>query len=697
MQLRHNLKFPLCTLFSIAAFAAAAPVAAEEAQDLPTMTVTGAPDEALRFEIDPMETNMARPTTAELLKQAPGGNVNFNGPLSGIVQYRGMFGTRINTRLDGMPMASGGPNWMDPPLHYAPMPLMDSLQVYRGVSPVSAGNETIGGYVQAKRKTSRFSTGQEFEFLGDLSVYGQTVDSGYGLGMLLGGANDTHRGHVLGVKERGDDTEFSDGDIHPTEYDRNAYGFGYGFQSSGHEIGLDYLRNETGDAGTPALPMDISYFDTDIYSGDYKAAFGDTQVEGKLYYSSVEHLMTNFHLRQPPPDPARYRYSLADSQSGGLDLKTLTAIGGGELGVGLDWHDADHDSDIFNPNNPKFFVNNFNDVERNRFGLFGEWRAPVSDSWSYELGARYTRVDMDAGVVDGTPANMPGGPQILRNRFNSSDRGKTDDNIDLVGKLFYQINQELSFDIALARKTRSPSYQERYLWLPLQATAGLADGNNYVGDINLDPEVAYEIDLGLDWRTSRYYATPRIFYKRVDDYIQGVPSTDPVVIMVSTMSGDPTPLQFVNVDAELYGIDGDFGVVLTDNWHLDGLLSYVRGKRRDISDDLYRIAPLNGWLSLTYDRTRWSATAQGVFAAEQNDVSVTNGEEETDGYALLNLFGNYRFQKDLVLSAGVNNVFDDEYQDHLNGYNRVRNSDVALGERLPGPGRNFFARVNYSW
>ena len=32
---------------------------------------------------------------AQLVKKAPGANVNSNGPLTGIPQYRGMFGSRI--------------------------------------------------------------------------------------------------------------------------------------------------------------------------------------------------------------------------------------------------------------------------------------------------------------------------------------------------------------------------------------------------------------------------------------------------------------------------------------------------------------------------------------------------------------------------------------------------------------------------
>jgi iron complex outermembrane receptor protein len=378
-------------------------------------------------------------------------------------------------------------------------------------------------------------------------------------------------------------------------------------------------------------------------------------------------------------------------------------LGGGELSLGVDGHLAEHDADVLNPNNPLFYVVNFNDVERDVFGFFGEWQSDFTDRWSTELGARYTRVNMDAGRVDASAAQMNPMIRTLRDRFNASNRDQDDNNVDLVAKVLYKVQPELTLDLGLARKTRSPSYQERYLWLPLQSTAGLADGNNYVGDVNLDPEVAYEIDLGLDWQSAGGYATPRVFYRRVNDYIQGVPSTDPVVIAVSDMMAQAMgmmprpPLQFSNVDAEFYGFDMDLGFRLADEWRMDGLVSYVRGKRRDISDDLYRIAPLNGKLALTYERPQWSLTAEGVFYARQNKVSRTNKETESPGYGLLNLFGQYRFQEDLALVLGVENVFDRTYRAHLNGINRVRDSDVALGERLPGAERNFYARLNYSW
>jgi len=98
---------------------------------------------------------------------------------------------------------------------------------------------------------------------------------------------------------------------------------------------------------------------------------------------------------------------------------------------------------------------------------------------------------------------------------------------------------------------------------------------------------------------------------------------------------NPAALQFANVDATLYGADAPWRLTLNDNWRIDGVVSYVRGKRADISDNLYRIAPLNGRVTLTYRKNRWWAATEGVAYADQNKVSKTNNDSKSDGYALM--------------------------------------------------------------
>ena len=65
--------------------------------------------------------------SAEVLKRMPGANANGNGPITGIAQYRGLFGDRISVKLDSAPTLTGGPNAMDTPLSYAPSGLLSDL------------------------------------------------------------------------------------------------------------------------------------------------------------------------------------------------------------------------------------------------------------------------------------------------------------------------------------------------------------------------------------------------------------------------------------------------------------------------------------------------------------------------------------------------------------------------------------------
>ncbi len=644
------------------------------------------------------------PDVSQLLKKAPGANVNSNGPITGIPQYRGMYGPRIATSMDGVQLAPAGPNWMDPPMSYAVTAQLESLEVYRGIAPVSVAQESIGGAIDARTRRGNFGNSREFQFSGRLLGSAQSVNSGYQLDADLYASNNRHRIKLAGMTQVGDDAEFPSGDILPSEYERQRYDIGYGFRWGNHSIQLDYGYNDAGESGTPALPMDIDYFEGDLYDATYRFDLpGQLEVVASVYGSELEHGMTNFHLRQPP-QPSMWRQNIADSDNLGFNLHTTQYDADGAWRFGFDGFTAEHDSNIDNPNNEMFFVVNFNEAEREVLGIFLEREHRFSDAWKGEFGIRYNRVTTDADEVDATPANMPGAAQRLRDDFNNADREQRDHNIDLVARAWYRLSDTTSWYLGAAQKHRSPSYQERYLWLPLEATAGLADGQLYVGDIELDPEVARTVEFGLDYSHKRLTLSPRLYYSNVDDYIQGTPlgPMHPATMMVRMMNNvngtsRSDPLQFSNVNARLYGFDMDWAWRFDEHWSLSGVLNYVRGKRRDIDDGLYRIAPPNATWRLSYQASGWSASFENVLYSDQNQVSETNREKETPGYGIVNLNATWQLSPQLQLAAGVENLFDKEFLNHLGGYNRAANPDIARGERIPGLGTNVFARAVYEF
>ncbi len=230
----------------------------------------------------------------------------------------------------------------------------------------------------------------------------------------------------------------------------------------------------------------------------------------------------------------------------------------------------------------------------------------------------------------------------------------------------------------------------------------LGDGNGYVGDIDLKPEVARTLSLTGDWHDAEksvwgLKVTP--YYTDVKDYID------------ARCNGVCTARQFnvlkyVNQSARLYGLDisgqyqsGAFPGL--GSLTVNGLLNYTRGTNEDTGGNLYNIMPLNGKLALTQKQGNWSNTLEGVFVAGKNDVSAVRNEVQTGGYSLFHLRSSYAW-KQARFDFGIENLFDKGYALPLGGAYLDQGTTMALnpsttpqwGAAVPGPGRSLYAGVN---
>ena len=671
-------------------------------------------DESLVIET----SQLARPgvDNSDLLRLFPGGNRNANGPLTRISQYRGLFGAQNNVSIDGFAYSSDCPNWMDSPLSSIPQSLTGSVTLFRGLGSVDSIQEGLGGGIEITPRKGGFSEEAAW------SSYG-TAEAGYGsnasawnASVFAGLHNRDNWLDVAASRDKGDDYEFDGGVVAATEYDRAQYRVGYGRRISAAELNLSAVINRTDASGTPALPMDIRFVDSEMYSVTLDTPAGRGELTLGASTLSVDHVMDNFTLR-PPPLNMKGKESFRQSAPFG-DAHTAKASyrlspGAFDLVIGMDGKWESHTAKITDPTNEQFFVLNFNDIQRDRAGLYAV-ATRQREGWDFEAGVRYNRVKMDAGEVGGDlampmmpPGMMPPGPGMMMTQqdrldelaaeFNAADRRKQDHQWSGTLKVSRTLGDSTRLNVGLGRKVRSPSYQERYLWVPLEATSGLADGRTYIGDINLKPEKSFEVTAGIDWSADKFKLTPELFYRDINDYIQGVPSSNETANRFAMMMNGKPPLQYANVDAKMYGADLACEWSLAEFWLVRGNLSYVRGKRKDARDNLYRISPLSSFLEVMYVRERYFLSVESVAAARQDKVAEYNDEQETAGWGILNLRAGIDLGHSFNLGLGVENLFDKVYRDHLGGYNRVRESDVPLGARLYSKGRSFYVKLNASW
>jgi iron complex outermembrane recepter protein len=682
--MKYVNKVKASLLLACAASVSALANAADEAvvSTLPEIKVSATRDSkessSYAVDLDNGRSSSAR-DSASMLEGAPGAAITRNGSQTGIVQLRGLSGDRVNIQVDGMHITPACPNHMDPPMHYITADGMGSLEVIAGIAPVSQGGDSIAGAVIAKSPEPHFGSGDSMQLFGKIGASYSGSNDGSALLLRAGTANESTSIAYTGEKQSGKDLKFPGGTVRDSGYELIKHDLTLAQKTRDGMVRVDVGRHESKDAGTPALPMDMIKDNANKAAVSYNAEYGFGEVEAKVYRHEITHLMDNYTLR---PNTGTRMLAPATSNDTGYKLNTTLPRGDNTYRMGVEY--LQNDFNVYSQNAATGAQSDIiRDGSRARLGVFGEWEAKMSEQWLTSLGLRGDTVKMDAGNIVN-----PAASSADKTAFNSRSHAFSDSNVDVVAQARYRASERADYDIAVARKSRTPNLMERYQWSPSNASLGMADGKLYIGNLDLKPEVSSQISVGANWHAEGWKIKPSLFYNRVSDYIQGV---------AGLYAANPAVLKYSNIDAELYGMDGNWEYIASDALKLNGTVSYVRGKRTDVSDNLYRIAPLRGSINGEYAAGKWTHRAEWLLAARQDKVSSYNAETATAGYTTVNLRTRYQVQKNFNVSGGIENLFDKYYADHLGGINRVSGSDVAVGQHIPGAGRFGYVAMEYSF
>ncbi len=732
--------------------------------------------------------------TARLLADQPGVSMYTMGGVSGLPVIRGMADERVKVLVGGVQTTSACSNHMNSPLSYTDPNTIDSIDVVYGVSSVSKGGDSTGGSILVKPRSPvfapvepsvapaaaktaksapataaasreplapapflpwgapgelRFGDGKQLLTTGSVSSFYRGVNNGYGVSGVINMATEHWSLLYNGSFQRADNYRAGGGagQVYSTNFQSENHGLALGYQNDGHRLTVRGSYQNIPYQGFPNMRMDMTRNKAYSIEAAYQGAYSWGTVDARAYWSQVAHKMgfldDRSTLNHPMKNNGRdFGYSIKAEIP--LTARDLLRLGNEYHGQRLqDYWPTDLTGYPGALGRPFPFVV-INGGQRDRVATYVEWERAWLQQWTSVLGFRNDTVWMDTNTVQSynpfMRAGVLGANNIAANLFNGQDRSRANANFDMTAIARYKPTEGALYEFGYSRKTRSPSLYEKYLWPvtgPYMAMFNwLGDGNGYVGNVNLSPEVAHNVSVTGSWKDTsgqeKWEARVTPFYSYVENYIAGG-RTGGTFGFPNYTSPNPPPayvfqvLQFRNFNAQLFGVDGfgKYKIFETPEYGrltASATVSWVYGEnlsvgnptgcppnngfcsatafQRKRGDGLWNLMPLNSLIALEHKIGGLTTVIETQLVAGKDHVSATQGEFTTPGYALLNLRGSYEWSN-LRFDLGVDNLTNALYSLPLGGFdltNYYRSTifvsptyGIATVRQVPGMGRNFYA------
>ena len=685
---------PLPCLIAFALYAVTSPTWATDAVlTFPAIVVTAPMQESpLTVVTDPKAPRQPVPASdgADFLKSIPGFSTIRKGGSNGDPMLRGMAGSRLNLLVDGGQIGGGCPSRMDPPTAYISPQLYDRVTVIKGPQTVLYGPGNSAGTVLFERDFKRYAKT-------DASLEGSLLGGSAGRNDQMldvrAGTPDVYM-NVSANHTHAQDYEDGDGNRVHSSWDRWNADAAVGWTPDDNtRVELSAGKGD-GQAAYAFSGMDGAQFlrksaGLKIEHDRPDAVF--SHIEAQLYYNYTDHVMDNYTLRQPDPSSMMPMAMASD-----VDRKTV----GGRLVGSFDWSEAwklqtgidgsssVHTSRMGGPAGgmlPDYRTRpRVRDARMDMLGAFGElnWNVAERDRWI--AGARIDRAQTrgydlpDNTSSSGGMMNM-GGMGPTRHAVDAS-RSQT------LPSGFVRYERDLAaapatFYAGIGHVERFPDYWELF---------GGHANKTLASFEQLKPEKTTQLDIGLQYHDSKLKAWVSGYAGVVSDFI--------LMDYGSGMSAGKAS----NVDARIAGTEAGMVYSLSERWKVDATLAWTWGENRTEHRPLPQMPPLETRFGLTYDTGVWSVGGLWRLAAAQHRVAVGEGNivgqdlGPSEGFGVFSLNGGYRIDSKTTLSAGIDNLFDKTYAEHVNAASAGLVGYVNT-VRVNEPGRTFWLKLDVKY
>lgn len=696
--------------------------AASQPQQLPTVTVIGEKVSEFGISIDGKNLSSRRFATndaATLLDDVPGISFYSGGGVSSLPAINGLADDRLKITVDGMSITSACPNHMNPALSYIDPAAISQVNVYAGIVPVSQGGDSIGGAIAVKSIPPVFAKANEgMKSSGNFTAFERSNGDVNGVSLQANAATENFSiGYTGNTVDAGNYKDGNGREVAASRYKVSNHALKFATVSGPDLWMLALGWQDIPFQGYPNQSMDMTSNKSFSINASYAGSFNWGTVDARAFRQHVRHKMDVLSDKAAAAGfPVADSYMPMDTDAVDLGYSIIAAGPLNEsqiVRLGHEFHRYTL-NDWWPPlvgsmgMAPNTFWN-VNGGRRDRQALFSELDTKLSSKLSTQLGARVERVAMNTGKVQGYyEADAPFGDayQTDSATFNAKDHKRSDVNWDLTASARYLNSSNASYDSGFSRKTRSPNMHERYTWSSEAMMAGLmnnwfGDLNSYVGNLNLKPEVAYSFKANADWHDAElrdWQVKMSPFYTYVKDYINAVPNTSNNPYNMSGILGRQS-LTFANQNAYLYGVDISGKKLLGKTygeWTMRASLSYTRGKTRN-GENLYNIMPINSRLIIDHTLGSWSNTLEAVFVGAKDKLNAVRAEQGTARYSVANYRTNYKLSSAIKFDAGVDNVFNRQYDLPLGGLEYVSANMTTAPRPLRAMGRSVNIGISISY
>lgn len=536
----------------------------------------------------------------------------------------------------------------------------ESVEVVKGPLYVLYGSDAMGGVIYVEPEKYKLSDGQDIDFT---SIYNSNYNgftNNLGINGKSGNFSYLLRADII---ENG---EFSspNKEIENSWFSQNDFKSGLSYNSEKLSSDLRYsLTNSS--IGIPMIhdESEEEHDEGEHEEGEFQELNHSILTWNNTFDMGNNHILNftlghqvnqrkEFGAHEEDEDHAdedhdEDHYEHMDEEEAELDMKLITTT----LNAKLTMPQSEDFNLVMGINLLDQENTNFGheelipDSQMNDFGLFALGQLNISSNNQALIGVRYDSRSISSNNISNDYSRFNGSIGIKSNFSNS----------------ILRVNLSSGF--------RAPSLIELF-----------ADGVHHgsfqykKGNTNLNAETSLQADLSLQINNENSLISFDLFYNNINDYIYLNPSL--------IFADGYRVYDYLQQDAVLYGGEFHLNKKTNLNWlKYYSSIEYIFGETSN-KEALPFISPLTFNQVFNIDFSN-DYSLEIDFIAKAKQGRVSNYEEKTSGYSLLNLSGNWKttfLENDLNIFWTVNNVFDKEYYDHLS---RLKNAGIyEMGRNL---------------